>query len=168
MTRSAHPAPGHAAAAFVVVAFHDPEGFQPAGGRKVFLIIKSATAESRSRTDDHGCTAVGACDAKPGTAPAAPARPQPARTRDITGSGGTNRANRAPGRRELITSRHDLRKRRRLPVLGVMPVACAGVRGGGLCWGSRRWPVLGVMPVACAGVRGGGLCWGHGWDRPGC
>src|SRR5215471_20910952 len=57
---------------------------------------------------DHGSTGGGAWRARSEAAPsAAAARPRPARIRDITAFGGTDRANRPPKRPKVVISRHD-------------------------------------------------------------
>src|SRR5215475_5185390 len=57
---------------------------------------------------DHGSGCGGAWRARSEAAPsAAAARPRPARTRDITAFGGTDRANRPPKRPKVVISRHD-------------------------------------------------------------
>src|SRR5499425_2110938 len=62
----------------------------------------------RPELRDHGKVAVGAWRARSEAAPAAAAaRPRPARTRDITAFGGTDRANRPPKRPKVVISRHD-------------------------------------------------------------
>src|SRR5215472_10145032 len=57
---------------------------------------------------DHGQMVAGAWRARSEAAPSATAaRPRPARTRDITAFGGTDRANRPPKRPKVVISRHD-------------------------------------------------------------
>src|SRR5215472_3856615 len=57
---------------------------------------------------DHGSRGAGAWQTKSEAGPsAATARPHPARTRDITGLRGTDRANRPPKRPKVVISRHD-------------------------------------------------------------
>src|SRR5215470_4467334 len=59
------------------------------------------------RRHDHGDLVMGVWRARSEAAPsAAAARPRPARTRDITAFGGTDRANRPPKRPKVVISRH--------------------------------------------------------------
>src|SRR5215472_18377994 len=73
-----------------------------------FMILKDFPEGLWKILHDHGSGGRGAWQTKSEAGPsAATARPHPARTRDITGLRGTDRANRPPKRPKVVISRHD-------------------------------------------------------------